>query len=201
MKIREGLKRIVDILLSLITLPLILPLMAACGVLIRLDSPGPVFFRQDRLGRSHKPFRVIKLRTMVQGAEKMGAGLYAEQDDPRYTRMGLLLRRFSLDELPQVFNVLQGTMSIVGPRPLPAEIVEQYQAEYQVILRVRPGITGLSQVSGRNELPRSRRLQLDMYYAENWSLSLDLQILWETIAVVATGAGQVNYQRREDVER
>ena len=201
MKIREGLKRIVDILLSLITLPLILPLMAACGVLIRLDSPGPVFFRQDRLGRSHKPFRVIKLRTMVQGAEKMGAGLYAEQDDPRYTRMGLLLRRFSLDELPQVFNVLQGTMSIVGPRPLPAEIVEQYQAEYQVILRVRPGITGLSQVSGRNELPRSRRLQLDMYYAENWSLSLDLQILWETIAVVATGAGQVNYQGREDVER
>lgn len=201
MATREGLKRTIDLVLCLLTLPLVLPVLGLCGLLIKLDSRGPVFFRQERLGRHHEPFRVLKLRTMIEGAERMGAGFYAEQDDPRYTRLGLLLRRFSLDELPQVFNVLEGTMSIVGPRPLPAEIVEQYQAEYQVILKVRPGITGLSQVSGRNELPRSRRLQLDMYYAQNWSLSLDLHILWETMAVVATGAGQVNYQSREDVER
>jgi lipopolysaccharide/colanic/teichoic acid biosynthesis glycosyltransferase len=201
MATKEGLKRAIDLILCLVTLPLVLPVLLVCGVLIKLDSQGPVVFRQQRLGRHHKPFRVVKLRTMVEGAERMGAGFYAEQDDPRYTRLGLLLRRFSLDELPQVFNVLGGTMSIVGPRPLPAEIVEQYQAEYQVILKVRPGITGLSQVSGRNELPRRRRLQLDMHYAENWSLGLDLQILWETVAVVATGTGQVNYQSREDVER
>lgn len=201
MPIKERIKRIIDLVLCLVALPLIFPLLAVCAVLIRLDSSGPIFFRQERIGRNYKPFRVIKLRTMVQGAEKMGAGLYAEKDDPRYTRLGLLLRRFSLDELPQVFNVLVGTMSIVGPRPLPAEIVNNYRAQYRAILKVKPGITGLCQVSGRNEIPRTRRLQLDMYYAEYWSILLDFQILFQTLSVVVMGTGQVNHQSREDVEQ
>jgi undecaprenyl phosphate N,N'-diacetylbacillosamine 1-phosphate transferase len=196
-----GLKRAFDLVASLLSLLVVLPILAVCGILIKLDSPGPVFFRQERLGRNGRPFRVWKFRTMVENAETLGAGLYAEENDPRYTRIGPSLRRFSLDELPQVLNVLEGSMSIVGPRPLPEVIVSSYPEEFQTILKVKPGITGLSQVSGRNELARSRRLELDMFYAENWSLWLDLQIMIKTVWVVATGAGQLNFQSREDVER
>jgi lipopolysaccharide/colanic/teichoic acid biosynthesis glycosyltransferase len=198
---KERAKRAFDLGVCLLVLPVVLPLLAVCAIWIKLNSPGPVFFRQERLGRNKRPFRVVKLRTMVPNAEKLGAGLYTVENDPRFTRIGLLLRRFSLDELPQVFNVFVGSMSIVGPRPLPAVVVDEYPKQFDVILKVKPGLTGLSQVNGRNELSRSERLKLDMFYAESWSFSLDLQILLRTVQVVLTGAGQVNYQGREDVER
>lgn len=198
---RDTIKRILDMMICVPLCLIALPLLAVCGVLIKLDSAGPVLFRQERLGRHRKPFRTLKLRTMVNNAEKLGAGLYAVKNDPRYTKVGLTLRRFSVDELPQVFNVLSGDMSLVGPRPLPASIVNEYPEQFEVILNVKPGITGLSQVNGRNKLPRSQRLQLDMFYAKHYSLRLDLQIMLRTFLVVLTGAGQVNYQGREDVEQ
>jgi lipopolysaccharide/colanic/teichoic acid biosynthesis glycosyltransferase len=201
LQMKDITKRAFDITVCLFVLPIALPLLAVCAILIKLDSSGPVLFRQERLGRGKRPFRVVKLRTMVPNAEKLGAGLYTAENDPRFTRIGLFLRRFSLDELPQIFNVLAGSMSIVGPRPLPAVIVDEYSKQFDVILKVKPGITGLSQVSGRNELARSEQLKLDMFYAENWSFSLDLQMLLRTVRVVLAGAGQLNYRRREDVEQ
>jgi lipopolysaccharide/colanic/teichoic acid biosynthesis glycosyltransferase len=198
---KRATKRTFDLLFSFLVFPVVLPLLAICAILIKLDSAGSVFFRQERLGRNRVPFLVFKLRTMVPNAEKLGAGLYTVDNDPRFTRIGLFLRRFSLDELPQFFNVLMGSMSVVGPRPLPAVVADEYPKQFDVILKVKPGITGLSQVNGRNELSRSERIRLDMHYAENWSLWLDLRILLRTIQVVITGAGQVNYQGREDVER
>ena len=198
---KETAKRIFDLVVCTLVLPVALPLLAICALLIKMDSSGPVFFLQERIGRNRKPFRVAKLRTMVPNAENLGAGLYTVENDPRFTRVGLFLRRFSLDELPQILNVFTGNMSIVGPRPLLKVTVDEYPEQFDVILKARPGITGLSQVNGRNELSRAERLKLDMFYAENWSFGFDLQILVKTVAVVLTGAGQVNYQAREDVER
>lgn len=201
MTFKDGVKRVFDVGMCLLCWPVVLLVLIIFGLLIKLESSEPIFFRQERLGRNRRRFRVVKLRTMVGDAEKIGAGLYTIKDDPRFTKVGLFLRRFSLDELPQIFNVLAGDMSIVGPRPLPAVIVDQYPEQFEVILRMKPGITGLSQIKGRNELPRSERLKLDMFYVDHWSLSLDLQILLKTIFVVFIGTGQVNYQGREDVER
>ena len=197
---KTAIKRIVDILACIVLAPFIVPIIGVCAVLIKLDSPGPVFFVQQRLGRNRRPFSIVKLRTMVPNAEHMGAGLYAVPDDPRYTRIGPTLRRLSLDELPQFYNVLKGDMSLVGPRPLPAAVIDQYKQEFDTILTVRPGITGLSQVNGRNALRRRERLQLDMYYATHWNPWLDLKILLQTVGVVFTGAGQTSYQAREEVE-
>jgi len=199
--LKNGVKRLFDISLCLLFIPFVLLIVAICGILIKLDSHGPVFFRQERLGQERKPFCIVKLRTMVANAEKMGAGLYTVQNDPRFTKIGLFLRRLSLDELPQFFNVVAGDMSIVGPRPLPATVIAEYPEQFDVILKVKPGITGLSQVNGRNTLSRSERLKMDMFYAQNWSFDLDVHILLRTISTVLTGAGQVNYQGREDVEQ
>ncbi|MHB1046996.1 MAG: sugar transferase [Thermoanaerobaculia bacterium] len=190
-----------DLVISVPLCVLSWPVLLLCGAMIRLETKGSVFFRQERIGRGRKPFEIIKLRTMVENAESLGAGLYAVENDPRFTRVGLWLRRFSLDELPQVVNVVAGDMSIVGPRPLPASIVDQYAEQFHVILDVKPGITGLSQVSGRNQLPRGRRLELDMSYARECNFALDVWILLQTTWVVLTGAGQENYQGRGDVER
>ncbi len=198
---RELAKRGLDLALAVMALPLALPLILAAGAAIALETPGGMFFRQERIGRFGRPFRVWKLRTMVQDAEREGAGLYAERNDPRFTRVGLWARRWSLDELPQLFNVLAGDMSIVGPRPLPLQIVQEHADAYAVILRVRPGLTGLSQVSGRNDLVRSRRLELDQQYAREWKLGLDARIILRTIGVVLSAAGQRNDQGRADVER
>lgn len=193
-------KRVIDILACIVLAPFIIPIIAICAALIKLDGPGPVFFRQERVGRHWKHFLVLKLRTMVPDAEHMGEGLYTTQNDPRFTRIGPTLRRLSLDELPQLYNLVRGEMSLVGPRPLPAVIVESHAEEYETILSVPPGITGLSQVRGRNSLRRSERLKLDMYYATHWSIWMDLKILLETLVVVFTGAGQINYRGREEVE-
>ena len=196
----KTIKRSFDLILSILLLPIWLPAIAICALLIKLDSQGSIFFLQERIGLNGTPFQVIKLRTMVPNAEKIGAGLYTEKNDPRFTKIGLFLRRFSLDELPQFINVITGDMSIVGPRPLPKTIVKRYQNDFDIILKVKPGITGLAQVEGRNKLTRKERLSLDKYYVQNWSLIFDVQVLLKTIKVILTGDGQINYIDREDVD-
>ena len=156
---------------------------------IRLESPGPVLYRQRRAGLHGRPFEMLKLRTMVSGAEHVGAGLAINQDDPRITRVGALLRRTSLDELPNLVNVLRGEMSLIGPRPTLPVQVEQYTERQRGRLAIRPGITGWAQVNGRASLPWSERIELDLYYIEHRSLSLDLKILRRSVALVLGGSG------------
>ena len=193
------LKRSIDIIGSLLGLAVLSPLLLATAIWIRLDSQGPSFFRQVRIGRDGRPFRVWKFRTMVADAEEKlaelehmseGPGpLFKLKEDPRVTRSGRFLRRFSLDELPQLFNVVVGEMSLVGPRPaLPIE-VEQYDDWVRNRLKVKPGMTGLWQVSGRTETSFDDYVRYDLFYIQNWSLSLDVWILWRTFRAVLSGEG------------
>jgi lipopolysaccharide/colanic/teichoic acid biosynthesis glycosyltransferase len=165
------------------------PLLAAAALLIKLESRGPVFYRQRRVGRDGRPFELWKLRTMVPGAEAMGAGVYVLEGDPRITRAGRRLRRFSLDELPNLVNVLKGEMAIVGPRPTVQEQVDRYTERQRRRLEVKPGITGWAQVNGRTSLPWPERIELDVWYVEHRSLALDLRILARTAKLLATGHG------------
>jgi lipopolysaccharide/colanic/teichoic acid biosynthesis glycosyltransferase len=182
-------RRSVDVAVSLAALVLSAPVFALAMLAIRLETPGPVIYRQRRAGRDGRPFDVFKLRTMVDGAEHIGAGLAIDANDSRITRVGALLRRTSLDELPNLLNVLRGEMSLIGPRPtLPAQ-VEQYTERQRGRLRIKPGITGWAQVNGRASLPWSERIELDLYYIEHRSLALDMKILWRTPALVLGGAG------------
>ena len=183
------LRRATDIVLSAAGLLLASPLLAAAVVAIRLEGPGPALFRQLRAGKDGEPFEMLKLRTMVQGAEKSGAGLAVNAGDTRITRVGALLRRTSLDELPNLINVLRGEMSLIGPRPtLPAQVA-RYTERQRGRLAIRPGITGWAQVNGRAALPWSERIELDLYYIEHRSLALDLRILGRTVALVLGGTG------------
>jgi len=182
-------RRAVDVVVSAVALGLSSPLLLAAMLAIRLESPGPVIYRQRRAGRWGRPFDVLKLRTMVDGAEHVGAGLAVNANDSRITRVGAFLRRSSLDELPNLLNVLRGEMTLIGPRPtLPAQ-VDQYTERQRGRLAVKPGITGWAQVNGRASLPWSERIELDLYYVEHRSLSLDLRILLRTPAMVLGGAG------------
>ncbi len=197
----NGAKRSVDVVGAVCGIVLLAgPMLVTAGA-IRLRMGSPVFFRQKRLGRGGREFRVIKFRTMVVDAQKKGSGLYLDENDPRLPPLGRLLRSTSLDELPQLFNVLAGDMSLVGPRPMVPEIVEQYRDEYEVILETKPGITGLAQVNGRENLPRSRRLALDMEYVRSRDLRLDLRILWRTVGVVLSRQGQRDSMSPEELER
>jgi lipopolysaccharide/colanic/teichoic acid biosynthesis glycosyltransferase len=181
-------RRAVDIVVSALVLALSSPLLAAAMLAIRLEGPGPVIYRQRRIGLDGHPFDVLKLRTMVDGAEHIGAGLAVNENDSRITRVGALLRRTSLDELPNLVNVLRGEMSLIGPRPtLPAQ-VEQYGERERGRLALKPGITGWAQVNGRATLPWSQRIELDLYYIRHRSLALDLKILWRTVAMVLGGS-------------
>jgi lipopolysaccharide/colanic/teichoic acid biosynthesis glycosyltransferase len=164
------------------------PLLALAALAIRIESPGPVLYRQRRVGLNGRPFDVIKLRTMVDGAEHMGAGLAVNVDDSRITRVGALLRRTSLDELPNLFNVLRGEMSLIGPRPTLPVQVEQYTERQRGRLAIKPGITGWAQVNGRATLPWAQRIELDLHYIEHRSLALDLKILWRTVTMVLGGS-------------
>ena len=180
-------RRAFDVLVAGAALTVSAPLLALAIAAIRLESPGPAIYRQRRVGRHGVPFDVLKLRTMVQGAEHMGAGLAVNHDDARITRVGALLRRLSLDELPQLVNILRGEMSVIGPRPtIPAQ-VEQYTPRQRGRLAIKPGITGWAQVNGRTALPWSERIELDLWYIEHRSFALDLRILWRTVAVVLGG--------------
>jgi lipopolysaccharide/colanic/teichoic acid biosynthesis glycosyltransferase len=182
-------RRAIDILASAGGLLLSSPLLLAAALAIRLESPGAVLYRQRRAGLNGRPFQMLKLRTMVSGAEHVGAGLAINENDSRITRVGALLRRTSLDELPNLVNVLRGDMSLIGPRPtLPAQ-VEQYSERQRGRLSVKPGITGWAQVNGRASLPWPERIELDLYYIEHRSLSLDLQILRRSVTLVVGGSG------------
>jgi lipopolysaccharide/colanic/teichoic acid biosynthesis glycosyltransferase len=182
-------RRALDIAVSALLLVFSVPLMALAVLAIRLESPGPVIYRQRRVGRGGEPFDVLKLRTMVDGAEHLGAGLAINENDSRITRVGALLRRTSLDELPNLINVLRGDMSLIGPRPTIPVQVERYTPRQRGRLQIKPGITGWAQVNGRASLPWSQRIELDLYYIENRSLALDLQILRRTPAMVLGGSG------------
>jgi lipopolysaccharide/colanic/teichoic acid biosynthesis glycosyltransferase len=165
------------------------PLLAAACAAIRLESPGAVIYRQRRVGKGGQEFDLLKLRTMVRGAESMGAGLAVDEGDPRITRIGVLLRRFSLDELPNLVNVLAGDLSLVGPRPTVPSQVAQYDPRQLGRLAVEPGITGWAQVCGRAALPWHERIELDLWYVEHWSLRLDARILVQTARMLLSGKG------------
>jgi Undecaprenyl-phosphate galactose phosphotransferase WbaP len=195
--------RILDISLILLTAPYILLAFLVLTVLIKLDSPGPVFYRQTRIGRFGRKFPLFKFRTMVQNADRVlqnfldhspqlkaqWAATHKLKQDPRVTRLGAFLRKSSLDELPQVWNIIIGDMSLVGPRPIVDAEVEKYGKCFDLFVQVRPGLTGLWQVSGRNNTTYEYRVELDEYYVRNKSLKLDLQILWKTVFVVLRKTG------------
>jgi lipopolysaccharide/colanic/teichoic acid biosynthesis glycosyltransferase len=181
--------RALDVLLAGLALVAVSPLLAICALAIRLDSRGPVLYRQRRVGRDGVEFDLVKLRTMVVGAENSGAGLYIEHRDARITRVGRLLRRFSLDELPNLLNVLRGELAVVGPRPTVRVQVDRYTPRQRRRLEVKPGITGWAQVNGRTSLSWPERIELDVWYVDNRSLALDLRILARTARMLATGHG------------
>jgi lipopolysaccharide/colanic/teichoic acid biosynthesis glycosyltransferase len=181
--------RILDAVLAAVLLVITSPLLALAALAIRFESGGPVFYRQLRVGKDGGQFELWKLRTMVPGAEAMGAGIYVLEGDARITRVGKLLRRFSLDELPNLLNVLKGEMAIVGPRPTVQEQVDRYTDRQRRRLEVKPGITGWAQINGRASLPWPDRIELDVWYVEHRSLRLDLRILARTARMLATGHG------------
>ena len=181
--------RPLDLILAASALALASPLLLAAALAIKLESRGPVFYRQRRVGRNGEPFELWKLRTMVPGAESMGAGIYVVAGDARITRVGRLLRRFSLDELPNFLNVLHGEMAVVGPRPTIQAQVDRYSERQRRRLEVKPGITGWAQVNGRASLPWPERIELDVWYVQNRSLWLDLRILARTLRMLAGGHG------------
>jgi lipopolysaccharide/colanic/teichoic acid biosynthesis glycosyltransferase len=181
--------RALDVVIALIGSVLTAPLVAALALAVRLESPGHPIYRQTRIGKDGEPFAIYKLRTMISGAEFTGAGMAIVQGDERITRLGRLLRRYSLDELPNLWNVLRGDMSIVGPRPTIPVQVEQYTQRQRGRLAVKPGITGWAQINGRASLPWPERIELDLWYVEHRSLLLDLRILRRTVGLVLRGSG------------
>ena len=183
------LRRAFDVALAGTGLVVGAPVLAAAAVAIRLESKGHVLYRQRRVGLHGREFDVLKLRTMVPGAEQMGAGLVVDEGDPRITRVGGLLRRFSLDELPNLVNVLRGEMSLVGPRPTVRVQVDQYTGRQLGRLSVEPGITGWAQVKGRAALPWHERIELDLCFVEHRSWRLDLEIIARTARLVEGGDG------------
>jgi lipopolysaccharide/colanic/teichoic acid biosynthesis glycosyltransferase len=181
------LKRAFDVVVSALLLLLLSPLLLGAALAIVLEDRGPVLYRQRRVGKDGEEFELLKLRTMVVGAETMGAGLAVNEGDPRITRAGRVLRRLSLDELPQLWNVLRGEMSLVGPRPTLAYQVERYTVRQRRRLEVKPGISGWAQVRGRAKLPWDERIELDVWYVEHRSFWLDLKILARTPGALMSG--------------
>ena len=183
------LQRALDVAISGPLSVLTAPVVAVLALLIRFESPGHPLYTQTRVGKDGQLFEIYKLRTMVRGAEFTGAGLAIQEGDDRITRIGVFLRRYSLDELPNLWNVVRGEMSIVGPRPTLAVQVEQYTERQRGRLAVKPGITGWAQVNGRASLPWPERIELDLWYVEHRSLWLDLRILARTVRMVVGGEG------------
>jgi sugar transferase EpsL len=191
------LKRFIDVLVSAVALLLLSPILALTALLIRLKMGSPVLFRQTRPGLHGKPFTFYKFRTMTCDCDENGCFL---ADECRLTRLGLFLRRTSLDELPQLWNVLKGDMSLVGPRPLLMEYLPRYSPEQMRRHDVKPGITGWAQVNGRNAITWEQKFELDVWYVDNWSLALDIRILFLTVANVLKREG-INQQGNATMER
>jgi lipopolysaccharide/colanic/teichoic acid biosynthesis glycosyltransferase len=192
------LKRVLDVTVVILSAPIVLALMLVCAIAIRLDSPGPLWFSQERTGRNGRRFRMHKFRTMVENAEELKASVahlnvleppdFKILDDPRVTRVGRILRRTSLDELPQLWNILRGEMSIVGPRPT-SFAPGTYRLWHAHRLEITPGLTGLWQVTSRNEASFDERVRLDIFYARHASIALDLRIMARTLGAVVRGSG------------
>jgi lipopolysaccharide/colanic/teichoic acid biosynthesis glycosyltransferase len=183
----DALRRVLDVVGAGVGLVLAGPFLAAAAIAVKLEDGGPVLYRQQRIGQNGEEFDLLKLRTMVVGAEREGAGWAVDQGDPRITHVGRVLRRLSLDEVPQLWNVVHGEMSLVGPRPTLAYQVEQYSPRQRRRLEVKPGITGWAQVNGRARLRWADRIELDVWYVENRSVWLDLKILARTPVALFTG--------------
>jgi lipopolysaccharide/colanic/teichoic acid biosynthesis glycosyltransferase len=183
----DTLKRALDVVGAGAGLALASPLLAIAAAAVKLEDGGPVFYRQRRVGQEGEAFDLLKLRTMVVGAERQGAGWAVDEGDPRITRVGRALRRLSIDEVPQLWNVLRGEMSLVGPRPTLAYQVERYSERQRRRLEVKPGITGWAQVNGRARLKWADRIELDVWYVENRSTWVDLKILVRTPVALFTG--------------
>jgi lipopolysaccharide/colanic/teichoic acid biosynthesis glycosyltransferase len=181
-------KRCFDIVAAGSALVLLLPLLLLVSLVIILDSRGGAFFLQDRIGKDGKPFKIFKFRTMVPNAENKGP-LLAVRDDPRVTGAGRFLRRWSLDELPQLFNIIRGEMSLIGPRPEIPPLVAEWTPWQRRILAVRPGLSGFAQIMGRGDLEIDVKLRLDSYYVKHRSFCFDLWIIWRTLVIVLTGRG------------
>jgi exopolysaccharide biosynthesis polyprenyl glycosylphosphotransferase len=192
-------KQLLDFLISLAGLILLLPLFGIIATAIKIDDRGPVFFCQERAGKGGSIFRIYKFRSMVVCAERKGAGVFAEENDSRITRVGKFLRHTSFDELPQLINVLKGEMSLVGPRPTLPYQVERYDARQRERLNVKPGITGWAQVNGRNTLTWPERIELDLWYVDNWSLWLDFKVLFMTFLVVLKKRGLYREIREDPI--
>jgi len=189
--VNSGLPRAADVGLAALGLALCSPLLVVAAIAIRLESRGPALYRQRRVGRAGERFQMLKLRTMVAGSDPTPAQTWEplREDDPRVTRIGAVLRRLSLDELPNLVNILRGEMAIVGPRPTIEAQVEQYSDRQRRRLEVRPGLTGWAQVNGRASLSWEERIELDLWYVDNRSLRLDLRILARTVRLLLTGQG------------
>jgi lipopolysaccharide/colanic/teichoic acid biosynthesis glycosyltransferase len=190
-----GAKRILDLALALPASIVTAPVVGILALAIRLETPGHPIYTQTRAGRDGERFQIYKLRTMVRGAEFTGAGLAIQEGDDRITRVGDALRRYSLDELPNLWNVVRGEMSIVGPRPTLTVQVDQYTPRQRGRLTVKPGLTGWAQINGRASLPWTERIELDLWYVEHRSLALDLKIIARTIGMVLRGQGLYKGER------
>lgn len=191
----RAVKRFLDVTASFLGLVLLSPLLLAVSILIKIDSRGPVIFRQKRIGRNGKVFEIYKFRSMCVGAEKTGSGVYSGKDDARVTRIGKILRATSIDELPQLLNILKGEMSFVGPRP-PLTYhpwkYEEYTDSQKRMFEVRPGITGWAQVNGRKDVEWHKRIELNVWYVDHMSLLLDIKIMFMTAFKVLTNADNEN---------
>lgn len=193
-------KRIIDLLVALMLLVILSPVMIVAALAIKFCSPGEIIFKQQRLGLHGKVFYMYKFRSMVSNAENIGSGMFLEKDDPRITGVGKFLRKTSIDELPQLLNVLRGEMSLVGPRPAPLYHLGMYNERQLKRLEVKPGMTGWAQINGRVALYWPERIELDVWYVEHMGLWLDLKILLLTLPAVIGGSGVVPQEDRRRVD-
>ena len=199
-KTNQAVKRVFDILATTLILILLSPLLLAVALAIKITSPGEVIFKQQRMGLHGNPFWMYKFRSMVPNAQFIGSGMFLEKDDTRITTVGKRIRKTSIDELPQLFNVLRGDMSLVGPRPAPLHHRDKYNERQWNRFNVRPGVTGWAQVNGRVALYWPERIELDLWYVDYYSFWLDLKILLRTVVVVLSHRGGDAKEDRKEVD-
>ena len=194
-------KEIFDKIVSFVALVILLPIFLVVAILIKIDSKGTVFFRQERVGKNGKIFKPFKFRTMITGADEKTKGIYIDKENPYVTRVGKFLRRSGIDELPQVINVLKADMSFVGPRPTLQYQVEKYNDFQKKRLLMKPGITSWALIHGRNKLTWPERIEYDVWYVEHWSFWFDIKILFKTVWVVAKGEGLYADRETDEIAR